>query len=276
MLDSVTVVLREELPVLQLQAQSLALYCGNLGTVYVVVNDHDLVAAEIDPAWWGHLANQVRVLPRSYFGVTCHGNGWVSQQVLKMLAAGVSNAQWTMVLDAKTLFVRDLPHNLFAQDRCHCGTLSIYPVFERSRQITNALFDINLTQQLGPGGVPFFFHNHTVKELTQHVERQTKLSFAEWFQNLGMLTEFILYSGYVHYRYGSFDTLYSNESRLSGINNVCHNEVDIFDKKYSNMLKDSALTVSVHRNAWSRLTDPQQQAYRSLLSARGLQTTNLI
>jgi len=80
----------------------------------------------------------------------------------------------------------------------------------------------------------------------------------------------------VHYRYGSFDTLYSNESRLSGINNVCHNEVDIFDKKYSNMLKDSALTVSVHRNAWSRLTDPQQQAYRSLLSARGLQTTNLI
>jgi len=276
MLDSITVVFREELPVLQLQAQSLALYCADLHTVYVIVNDHDSLVDEIDPAWWDSLADRVQIIPRSYFGNEWCDNGWLSQQALKMLAARNSDATWSMTLDAKTLFIKSLPNNLFENDRCYCGTLPIYPVFERSRQIANELFNIDLTQQLGPGGVPFFFHNNTVKELIQYVEHKTQLSFAKWFQAQGMLTEFILYSGYVDYLYSGFDALYDSKSRLQGINNVCHSEVASFDRKYNNMLEDSALTVSIHRRAWPHLTNMQQQAYRDLLIAHGLHVKDLI
>ena len=276
MIDSITIVFREELPVLQLQAQSLSLYCTELKTIYVVVNDDDAVVDQIDCAWWGRLADRVQVIPRSYFGNTWSNNGWLSQQALKMLAASNSKQTWSMVLDAKTLFVKSLPENLFDNNQCHCGTLPIYSVFESSQQITNDLFGINLTQQLGPGGVPFFFHTATVKDMIQHVAQQTETPFAVWFQSHGMLTEFILYSGYVNYRHSGFDALYNSRSKLGGINNLCHSEVSKFDIKYNNMLEDSAMTVSIHRRAWEQLTYAQRHAYRTLLIARGLQVDDLI
>ena len=139
MIDICTVVFREELAILKAQAQSIALRCQDLGSlnIYIVVNDTDDVVAEIDSAWWGNLASKVMVIPRSTFSTTYVDNGWLSQQVLKLLTPALSYNKYTMVLDAKTVFVKDFKLSELLQDnRPQVGSMPIYPVFESSSQIT--------------------------------------------------------------------------------------------------------------------------------------------
>lgn len=269
MLDIVTVVFREELPILKLQAQSIELHCQDIGiqTIYVVVNDDDSVAEQIDTDWWGTFSNIVKVVPRSQFNCKWVDNGWVSQQALKMLGAALGTGKWSMALDAKTMIVKSCQaDDLFdADQRVQIGSMQIYDVFKPSKQITDELFGINLPLQLGPGGVPFFFHNQTVRELIEFVETKKLQPFAHWFQAQGMLTEFILYSGYVHYRDGSFDLLYAPDQKPGSIINICHSQLGIADILLGSMFKNDTWTVSVHRTAWKMFTADQKHLYKDLL-----------
>lgn len=271
MIDIVTVVFKQELPVLQAQAQSVERYCQHIGirNIYVVVNDDESVVGEIDAGWWGTLSNKVLVIPRSAFGTDYSDNGWLSQQALKLMAAAVSYNTWSMILDAKTIFVKPLHLNelLDPQGRPCVGQLEIYPVFERSRQIVNELFDIDLQDQLGPGGVPFVINNRAARAMIADIETHTSTAFPEWFQAQGMLTEFILYSGYIHLQ-GGFSKLYNTDTCEVIPVNICHSEVAAFDRKFKDM--QNSVTVSVHRNAWTELTVEQQQQYRHFLIDRGI------
>jgi hypothetical protein len=175
-----------------------------------------------------------------------------------------------MIVDAKTLFVQPVELDQVLEDgRAATGSLSIYPGFEPSQRITNQLFDINLPAQLGPGGVPFFVEPSLVREMIEEVEHRTGKDFSDYFQQQGMLTEFILYSGYVWYRDQTFDRRYHTQSRILPCN-LCHSETGIFDSKFSTMNQPQTLTVSIHRNAWSKLSTDQQQQYHDLLAKRGI------
>jgi hypothetical protein len=273
MIDIVTVVFDAELPVLKLQAQSIDLYCRHIGVrnIYVVVNDLDSVGQQIDPAWWGAFAPQVLIVPRTVFSAEFSNNGWLGQQALKILTASISHNVWSMILDAKTVFVRDLnPAELVdSQGRMRVGHMPVYPVFEPARQIVNEFYQIDLDSQLGPGGVPFFFHNGTVRLMIAETAFRARQSFPNWFQAQGRLTEFVLYSGFVKHRFGSFDAFYSPDNAVFPCN-LCHSEVARFDAKLAEMSLPNTSTVSVHRNAWAQLVPEQQQQYRALLIQRGI------
>jgi hypothetical protein len=268
MIDICTVVFDAELDVLKLQARSIELYCQNIGlkNIFVMVND----SSTVDPAWYGTFANCVKIVPRSTFDCEWSDNGWVSQQVLKILGSAQSENTWCMIVDAKTLFVRPVElDQVLVDGRAATGSLSIYPVFEPSRTITNWLFDIDLPAQLGPGGVPFFVEPRMVRDMIEEVERRTGQLFGNYFQQQGMLTEFILYSGYVWYRDQSFDKRYHSQSNIYPAN-LCHSETGIFDSKFRTMNQLDTLTISIHRNAWSKLNNEQQQQYHTLLAERGI------
>jgi hypothetical protein len=268
MIDICTVVFESELDILKLQARSIELYCQRIGlkNIFVMVND----SSPVDPAWYGSFADRVRVVPRSDFDCEWSDNGWVSQQVLKMLGAAMSDNAWCMIVDAKTLFVRPVELNQVIVDgRAATGSLPLYPVFEPSRNITNQLFGINLPEQLGPGGVPFFVEPSLTREMIKEVEQRTGQDFTDYFQQQGMLTEFILYSGYVWYRDQTFNNRYYEKSNILPCN-ICHSETGIFDSKFAAMNHPRPLTVSIHRNAWSKLSKEQQQQYHRLLSERGI------
>jgi hypothetical protein len=271
MIDIATVVFRDELPILKLQAQSIERYCQNIGirNIYVIVNDDDDTLHQIDAGWWGAAANHVLVVPRSAFSTQFVEDGWVSQQALKILAASMSYNTWTMVLDAKTIFVKELVLKdlIDEQGRARVGTLDIYPVFEPTRLMVNQTYDIDLQKQLGPGGVPFLFQNDAVRLMIAETTFRVKQKFPLWFQGKGRLTEFMLYSGYLQYRFGGFDTFYNPECSF-GVVNVCHSEVDQYDRKLEAMKNNDPLTVSIHRKAWSPLTDEQKQAYQHFLIDR--------
>ena len=270
-IDLVTVVFEPELPVLRAQAQSINLYCRDLGikNIYVIVNDHESVADQIDPAWWGDMQHRVVILPHRVFSTDLIENGWVSQQVLKLLGAATSFNTWIMALDAKTLFVKPLRFDdlIDSQGRPQTGALGIQPVFEVSRARVSKLFDVDITTQLGPAGVPFLFNTRCVRAMMVDIEQRTGESFPAWFQAQGSVTEFILYSAYLESAHMT-DRLYNTDRCMLAPWTLCHSEVAAFDRKFREM--QNSLTVSIHRNAWTVLSSDQQQQYRSFLLQRGI------
>ena len=263
MIDIVTVVFESELQVLQQQACSLALFEKDIDSIVVVVNQDK--ACRIDTRWWGMHQHRVTVMHRNLFGCSWSPNGWVSQQALKLLAVSQCASKWAVILDAKTICVQGFELD---EIRPAVGALGIQPVFEPSRDIANALFGIDLQQQLGPGGVPFVMNTQQARDMIVWIELHTGQSFTDWFQQQSRLTEFILYSAWIQYRTGSLNNIYNTETTNIIPVNVCHSEVARFEQKLSQM--PAATTVSIHRNAWTQLTDDQQKQYLDFLHSRGI------
>jgi hypothetical protein len=251
------------------------LNCQRIGirNIYVVLNDTETIASQIDPAWWGPLASNVLIIPRTAFSTPFVADGWLSQQVLKLLTASMSYNTYSMILDAKTLFVRELDPATVVDEtgRILTGRCPIYPVFEPSKKIVEQLFEIELTEQLGPGGVPFIVHNDTVRMMIAEITLRTRSPFPTWFQQQGMVTEFILYSGFVKFLCGNLEVMYDRQNKLGSIVNVSHDETVHWLTKINQMNNRNTLTVSVHRGAWPRLTAQQRQEYRDLLLHRGIE-----
>ena len=266
MIDIVTVVFKPELEILKLQARSLDQYVEGIKSIKVVINQDTNLESQIDRCWWGSYHDRVQIIQRNQFGSTWSDNGWVSQQALKIMTAAICDCEWAVILDAKTIFVRPfepLPH------RPAVGQLNIYPVFEHSREIANQLFGIDLQHQLGPGGVPFIINTQHARDMIVWIQNHTKQSFADWFQQQGRLTEFILYSAWIQYRTGSLNIIYNTETTNIVPVNLCHSEVERFEQKLSQM--PAATTVSIHRNAWTQLADDHKKQYMDFLHSRGIQ-----
>jgi hypothetical protein len=133
--------------------------------------------------------------------------------------------------------------------------------------MVNQTYDIDLKKQLGPGGVPFFFQNDVVRLMIADTTFRVKQKFPLWFQGKGRITEFMLYSGYLQYRFGGFETFYNPECSF-GVVNVCHTQVEQYERKLEEMKNNNPLTVSVHRKAWAQLNEDQKQAYQYFLIDR--------
>jgi len=266
MIDIVTVVFDEELEILRLQARSIELYINNVGSIFLIINQEQNLENKIDKEWWGKYKDKIKIIPRNNFGSNWSDNGWLSQQALKLAATAQCDQEWSLVLDAKTIFVE--PFFDFAKYP-DVGQLDIYPVFESSRDIANQLFGIDLQKQLGPGGVPFIINTAMVGDMIDWIENKTKQNFTDWFQQQGCLTEFILYSAWIQYCTGSLDTIYNVNTNKIRPCNLCHSETHLFEQKFSNM--QSSGTVSIHRNAWKQLNHDQQKCYLDFLVSRGIQ-----
>lgn len=272
MIDTVTIAFADELDVLRLQARSIDLYCQEIGinNIIVVVNDDPELVQQIDTAWWGSLSSRVKIVHKSHWSEHWAENGWLTQQLLKLRAAESSTNIWSMILDAKTIFVQTLKiERIFDQQgRLRTGLHTVSPVFEPSARLVSQLFDINLTQVAGPSGVPFFFNNQLIKQMIPVIEQQTGQEFNSWFQEQGMITEFILYTGYVQSQH-DLNTVYA-PGDFYKICNICHSELARANDKLTDMQDPDTLTVSVHRRAWAQFTAEQQLKYLSLLESKGV------
>ena len=264
MIDLVTVVFQDELPILKLQAESIDLYCKDQGLrgIFVMVNDSDDVAGKIDPTWWGDLAHLVRIIPRSTFSTDYVEDGWISQQVLKILGSALSYNAWSLILDAKTILVTPVdPSSLFEADgRMSWSAWPIQPVFADSQRITNKLFGIDLKYCLEPAGVPFLFHNNTIRSMLADISARTGENFPIWFQRQGMLTEFVLYSGYLEYVHGSLDKIcnMSNIRQRNEACNICHSDIDIIDQKLNQMFFHQKFYFHFYQNFYDDLLNYYQ------------------
>lgn len=274
MIDLITVVFQEEISLLRVQAQSINQYfdSDSVNQITVVVNDHDHVIEHIDCAWWGKHQHRVKIKPVSAWHYPIRVNGWENQQLCKLLAASEADSDWSMVLDAKTWFIRSC-NNLFdSQGRAQVGRSGIFTPFRDSQQFVEKYYNISMPEVIGPSGVPFMFHTATVHDLVHSVD-----NFADFFQTAvrypNLVTEFHLYSGHVIAQ-GLLDQLYSRDCAY-GLVNVAEWETDSFDLLFEQMQRPDVLTVSIHKKSYANLTNDQLQSWYNFLAVKNLlQTTN--
>ena len=157
-----------------------------------------------------------------------------------------------------------------SQGALTCGWGPRIPVFPPAYKIANDLFGCDNQEILLPSGVPFFFCNTEVRQMIAEVEYRTKQDFPLWFQQQGMLTEFVLYATWIKHQFGDQQLLYADpDVTWLKTSNICHSLVDQFDQVISQVDKDT-LTLSVHRQAWTQLSSSQQQRFKQLLVSRGI------
>lgn len=263
-IDLITIVFRKELDLLKIQAKSIELYIPqhHIGNIYVIVNDGNYVDDLIDRTWWGINSSKVIIINRQTFGVDLTLDGWSSQQLYKLLAAEQAKTSWSMCLDAKTWFVNELKWDLLfdEQKRVKFEWFPVIPVFDSARKTLEGIFNIELVDVIGPGGVPFMFKTSTVKSMINWIQISQKKSFFDFFTSEvkwpKQITEFMLYSIYVKKVHNDYSTLYNNNQYYQ-IYNIAHNEAEIFNDRFNLMRKKSAFTVSIHRDAYQHLTDIQ-------------------
>ena len=277
MIDLITVVFQPEIPYLEIQARSIENNFAEdqIRTIYVVVNDQDSVVDQVDRTWYGKFADRVVVYPYSIFGYVNQVGGWDNQQLCKILAAARSQCEWSLVLDAKTYFIKPCKPELLLDNnnRACTNLLKPQPVFESAKVCVENLYGVELDHIIGPGGVPFLFHTATVQSMMSDTEQLTGQTFIDFFQSNvcypNLITEFYLYSAYVKRRYGKFDHLYVEKQRWTCIN-VADWQVDQFDLLLQDMQRFLTLTVSVASKAWRLLDNNQQQAYLAVLQKKNL------
>lgn len=270
MLTYITVVFKDELEFLRIQARSIETYVDDVTEIQVIVNDSDEVIDLIDVNWWGRYTNRVKLISCSKWKYTDRVNGWESQQLLKLLAGAESPTKWSMILDAKTYFINKLDISKFfdEQGRACVGRVGIFNHFESSQQFIENYFKIKFNEMLGPGGVPFIFHTDTVKELVQSVE-----DFPDFFQTAVkypyLANEFHLYAGFVKFKYKTYDFLYNPYAGFIPYN-IADWQINEFDQFINTITSQNMLTASIHRRALQKLTNAQIKQWRNFLVTKNL------
>jgi hypothetical protein len=115
------------------------------------------------------------------------------------------------------------------------------------------------------------FKNDIIRDMLVEIKSRTGKEFSDWFQEQGMVTEYLLYVGYNLYLYGSMDKFYSLTYPY-GVANLCHSQTGIITEKLMEMQEPHRLTISVHRRAWAVMTQEQREAYKTILINRNITT----
>lgn len=279
-LDLLTVVYSKEIELLRLQAASMVnrFRSDDLKQILIMVNDEDAVADSIDIAWWGSLRDRVVIITRTdvNYEVGPGINGWYSQQIMKLLGCEQSTADWCMILDAKTWFVKDYePSMLFEDGRARFGKIAVPKVFEVGKQYMETLFKTVCSSHIAPGGVPFLMKPELVRDMIEDIERITNKAFVLWFEencylNKNCVTEFVCYSVYAHWR-GGLEKHYCSKQAVS-VHNLADWQVEKhFDSWYESIHLDSAFTVSIQDRAMPLLSTEQKQKFMSYLLTKGIE-----
>jgi len=268
MIDLITVVYKDDVPLLKVQAQSINQYVlpADVNSIVVIVNDDASIVNSIDTAWWGQHQNKVKVKPRSFVSDIV---GWESQQLCKLLAAADSTVTWSMSLDPKVWFVKQLdmtklfdnngkPRSIFSNTAPH---------FDNARQFVEKLYNIKIPAIIGTNSTPFMFHTATVKELINSID-----NFVMWFQtnvqHPNMVTEFYLYAGFILSKYSTYYSLYSNERyyRMAAIGAYDSNKIEIlFRPGIMDLTHPEVNVVAIHRNVYASLSDSKKTDILNLM-----------
>lgn len=276
-IDIFSIVFEAEIYLIELQARSIELYLNpnRIANIYVIVNDHDSICDKIDKSWWGINSHKVQIIPRSKYGVDVTLDGWSSQQYYKLCAAARAESDWSMCLDSKTWFVQKLEHDLLfdSAGRANFRPMPTMEVFKPAQTFLENYFNISMPGVIGPAGVPFMFHTTTAKNLIHHIEE--KEPFLEFFSREvrapSLVTEFMLYSAFIIYKYKSYAGLYSKSQHYT-VTNLASFEVVEFDSVMTRMKDSLNLTASIQNRAYKHLSDQQMDTWCDFLLTKHIIT----
>lgn len=280
--DIVVVCHARDLRMLQLQARSIARYfpTAMLGSIFVIENDTDSEAFEKEFVRtvlpdYGFLRSAVRFVRRdTLLPGDWPADGWRSQQVLKMLASGLGDAEYLLILDAKNHFVRPVTSDSYqAQD----GRLRSY-VMPQSGHLEHLFrhsfkaFGLDPDDFIAcslPNLTPFPAKRSTIIEMMARVGASDGSSFTDYFLR-NEVAEFYLLAAYIAARDGEF----SREYALGDVSALTvfpdKTEAATFLWVDLNMRHDRTICFGVHWQAIAPMLPEQKQAIAKFWFERGL------
>lgn len=214
----VTVVFEGDELMLRLQARSLARYARNLPGARIMVIEN--FGSPRSSGWrealrtlYGDLAPHVRVIAASELVSNAKYDGWWKQQLLKLVIARHVETDTYLVLDGKTLLVRDLsPPDLYAADGKPKMAISGYEGHPLQWFFDKAIAYFSLEREKWVSrfvetAPPFMIDTVICRELMAHVEAREGKPFENAFIATG-ITEFFLYGAYIATTRGSLEAVY--------------------------------------------------------------------
>jgi len=262
---------------LRSQGRSIELYARDIPeNIFVVVNDEPEVANDIDKLWWGSQHNKVIILTRDQISCPPYGTGWDSQQLCKLVTAGISKQSHVLIFDAKTWFVRNFNSSEIFPDpyreKINVSFQPIQPAFKTGWDFLVKEFNIeDPDMQPGPAGVPYIMKPSAVRELFAYIENKHNISFREWYRKYSLhptlITEFLLYASWIYSSEGYGQ--YTGEQPWDPVN-IAKNEGRKFKSKLEEMQRDVTLTASIHAGA--KISKKNNDAWNKFLLEKNLRT----
>lgn len=214
----VTVVFEGDEGMLRLQARSIARYAQGLPDTQLIVIENFRLPRS--PAWrerqralYGAFAASVRFIPAIDLIGTIRAEGWWKQQLLKLAIARRVETGTYLVLDGKSLLIRDLrPDDLFAADGKPKMAISGYAAHPLEWFFDKAMAYFNLDRQDWIGcfvetAPPFMIDTAMCRDLIAHVEGREGAGFESGFLATGV-TEFFLYGAWIASQRGALEAVY--------------------------------------------------------------------
>jgi len=214
----VTVVFEGDELMLRLQARSIARYAGALTDTRIIVIEN--FRSPRSPAWrkrqralYGAFAPNVRFVAADDLTGTIRAEGWWKQQLLKLAVVRLVDTDTYLVIDGKTLLIRDLrPEDLFAADGRPKMAISGYAAHPLELFFDQAMAYFNLDRADWIGrfvetAPPFTVDTAVCRDLIAHVENREGAAFEAAFLSTGV-TEFFLYGAWIASQRGALEAVY--------------------------------------------------------------------
>jgi hypothetical protein len=276
----VTVVFDKEYEFLVLQARSLRLFAPRdlFASVLVIDNSIGGTSEAVRRrllAEYGDLASRVRFLNRVDFAIVTTGWGWVTQQILKLLAADAVATERYVVLDAKNHFVAPVGRGSFeAPDGRARMSMTAYRGHALEAHLDRVLAFVGLdpaayVDRFPQTRTPFVFDTASVRDMVRTLPRRDGETFEAFFIRHDV-TEFFLYSAWLLKTPGAFEALYSVEDfELPGVwphyadAEGCRSTIASLDRAM-------APVFGVHRDALTLLDRRARAVVAAFWAGRGL------
>ena len=203
----VTIVFRDEVGFLRLQARSLAMYLHRKMFREIIVIANEPPAMPDD--WhervmraYADFGCRVRILTVSDLTDVPLRSGWFSQQVLKLLVAKLVKTEFYLLLDAKNHLTHPFKPDHLEGDgkprmfthsyRAHTLRRYLYPTLEYFGLSKDHADRFNATI------TPFAIHSQTCRDLLRFVEQKEQQRFEDVFmKHRPQMTEFFMYGSYL-------------------------------------------------------------------------------
>jgi len=209
-------------------------------------------------------------------------DGWVVQQILKLMAARLVETPYYLLLDSKNHFVNPITVSDFFRDGR--PTVFIADHSARSDAVMQDYFrstflyfaldpDEHLRHSARPI-TPFPIRTDVARALLSDIEAREGRSFPEAFFRR-RLSEFFLYTAYIVHRWGSLEAIHAHDPRLgTRIITLWGRELavnqDYFDSCMDDRRLDQALTFAIHKTARPCLSPAQRIRIAHMWQDRGI------
>ena len=284
-LSAVTVVFEAEIPLLELQARSMARHvpAGVFEEVLVIDNTRRGLSPRARRRIRSELgvhADRLAFVSRSAFDLDPATSGWRSQQSLKLIAARLLTADHYVVLDAKNHFIAPTTRaDFFDHDTGlpHGGIHSFerHPLRPHLEHVATrlGLDPARAVERFTATVPPIVLDRRVVNEIIADVGGGDAARFAREFERAGF-TEFFLYSGWQIARGSTPDALVSGRPLVSPTvwagASAARDVRDVLESA----ARSPTTTLAVHRRALARLAPTSVRELAAFWSAHGLFSSN--